>query len=135
MHTLYRVHANGTTFGDYLADDTQGARNACAMDAGYASEADMERQLERPSGLVAEPIPCVITLSCEVAKVQAGGFVYYAEFYVEPGAGFDADLYAQTFDLNRAEMDADSVKAAQDAAARLGADEVLMVGRVIQPKM
>ena len=49
----YEVSANGTVFGVYEADDEQGARDACAQDAGYKSEADMEKRLERASDLVA----------------------------------------------------------------------------------
>jgi hypothetical protein len=50
---LFQVKANGTVFGIYAAADAQGARDACAVDAGYASEADMAVQLEQPGELVA----------------------------------------------------------------------------------
>jgi len=50
----YTVSANGIEFGQYEADDEQGARDACARDAGYDSELDMEDRLEQPSELVAE---------------------------------------------------------------------------------
>lgn len=49
----YSVSANGVEFGVYEADDAQGARDACAVDAGYKSEADMVEQLEQASELVA----------------------------------------------------------------------------------
>lgn len=49
----YAVSANGTVFGTYEADSEQQARDLCAQDAGYQSEADMVRRLEQPSELVA----------------------------------------------------------------------------------
>lgn len=51
--TTYRVEANVTVMGTYTADSEQEARDLCARDAGYESEADMERQLGAPSELVA----------------------------------------------------------------------------------
>lgn len=51
--TKFQVQANGTVFGVYEADDQQQARDLCAQDAGYDSEADMVEQLGRPSELVA----------------------------------------------------------------------------------
>ena len=53
MTKTYTVSANGTVFGDYQADSEQAARDLCAQDAGYKSEADMVAQLEQPSELVA----------------------------------------------------------------------------------
>ena len=53
MTKQFQVEANGTVFGVYEAEDAQGARDACAVDAGYKSEADMASQLEQPSELVA----------------------------------------------------------------------------------
>jgi hypothetical protein len=50
----YEVSANGHVFGVYEADSEQEARDLCAQDAGYKSEADMVRQLEQESDLVAE---------------------------------------------------------------------------------
>lgn len=52
--TKYMVAANGTEFGEYEAADAQGARDACARDAGYASEEEMVVRLDQPSDLVAE---------------------------------------------------------------------------------
>lgn len=52
--TTYHVYANASE-GYFEADDEQSARDAFARDAGYQSEADMERQLEQPSEIVAEP--------------------------------------------------------------------------------
>ena len=49
----FQVSANGTDFGIYEADTEQGARDACARDAGYDSEADMVEQLQSASELVA----------------------------------------------------------------------------------
>lgn len=51
--TKYIVAANGTQFGTYEADSEQGARDLCAQDAGYKSEADMAEQLGQASELVA----------------------------------------------------------------------------------
>ena len=53
----YEVSANGQVFGVYEADSEQGARDACARDAGYESEAQMAKTLERPSQLVAVEVP------------------------------------------------------------------------------
>jgi hypothetical protein len=50
----YQVSANGTVFGTYEAASEQEARDLCAQDAGYKSEADMVARLEQPSELVAE---------------------------------------------------------------------------------
>lgn len=50
----FQVHANGTIFGAYKAASEQEARDLCAQDAGYKDEADMVKQLERPSDLVAD---------------------------------------------------------------------------------
>lgn len=52
----YEVSANGTVFGTYEAATEQKARDLCAQDAGYKSEADMEAQLEQPSELAAEAV-------------------------------------------------------------------------------
>ena len=49
----YQVSANGTIFGEYEAATAQSARDLCAQDAGYKSEADMIDQLEQPSELIA----------------------------------------------------------------------------------
>lgn len=50
----FQVSANGQVFGIYEGETEQDARNACAADAGYKSEADMVAQLEEPSELVAD---------------------------------------------------------------------------------
>ena len=49
----YQVSANSTIFGTYEAASAQEARDLCAQDAGYKSEADMAAQLEQPSALIA----------------------------------------------------------------------------------
>ncbi len=54
--TKYEVSANGTVFGTYEAENEQQARDFCAQDAGYESEADMESTLEQASELVAEEL-------------------------------------------------------------------------------
>lgn len=56
MSKHFQVEANGTIFGVYVADDEQAARDACAVDAGYASEADMADRLSQPSDLVATEV-------------------------------------------------------------------------------
>lgn len=48
---MYTVWANSAVFGPYESDDEQGARDACARDAGYKSERDMEIQIGEPSDL------------------------------------------------------------------------------------
>lgn len=52
----FTVEANGVVFGEYEANDAQGARDACASDAGYKNEADMVNQLEQKSELTATEI-------------------------------------------------------------------------------
>lgn len=49
----YTVTANGAEFGTYEASSEQEARDLCAQDAGYKSEADMVEQLGQESNLVA----------------------------------------------------------------------------------
>lgn len=44
---------DGFMIGYYDGENPQEARDACARDAGYASEADMEARLDAPSDLVA----------------------------------------------------------------------------------
>lgn len=51
--TKYIVSANGTEFGTYDANSEQEARDLCAQDAGYKSEADMIERLGRASELQA----------------------------------------------------------------------------------
>ncbi len=51
--TKYTVAANDIEFGTYEADSEQAARDLCAQDAGYKSEADMEDKLGQSSELVA----------------------------------------------------------------------------------
>lgn len=53
MTKQFQVEANGIVFGIYEAQDAQGARDACAVEAGYKSEADMVARLEQDSELVA----------------------------------------------------------------------------------
>jgi hypothetical protein len=49
----FEVTSNGFLFGIYAAADEQGARDACAADAGYKSEAQMAATLDCQSNLVA----------------------------------------------------------------------------------
>ena len=53
MIKQFEVSANDVALGVYEATCEQAARDACAIDAGYTSEADMVERLERPSDLVA----------------------------------------------------------------------------------
>ncbi len=48
-------------------------------------------------------------------------------FYVEEGKLFDADDYAEVYNLNRSDMDAQDVHSVQDAAGRLNPGEWLQV--------
>lgn len=52
----YEVSANGTVFGTYEAETEQQARDLCARDAGYESEAEMTESLEQPSELEAREL-------------------------------------------------------------------------------
>ena len=52
----YQVEANGHVYGIYEADTAQAARDLCAVDAGYKSEADMVDQLEQASDLIATEV-------------------------------------------------------------------------------
>lgn len=52
----FEVSANGHLFDRYDAETEQQAKDLCAQEAGYQSEADMVAQLERPSELVAVKI-------------------------------------------------------------------------------
>lgn len=52
----YRVFASGQELGIYEGDSEQGAKDACAKDAGYSNEAEMVARLEMPSDLIAELI-------------------------------------------------------------------------------
>ena len=52
-----------------------------------------------------------------------GGF----RFYVEEGRLFDADYYAEAYNLNRNDIDAQDIHSAQDAAGRLNPGEWLEV--------
>lgn len=54
--TAYEVSANGIVFGTYASDSEQGARDLCARDAGYESEADMVDRLDQPSELKAREV-------------------------------------------------------------------------------
>ena len=49
----FLVSANGHVFGSYQADSANQARDLCAVDAGYESEAEMVARLAQPSELVA----------------------------------------------------------------------------------
>ena len=58
-----------------------------------------------------------------VTSPDLGGF----KFYVEACSAFDADAYAEAYGLNRADIDAQDIHSAQDAAARLNDGEWLEV--------
>jgi hypothetical protein len=53
------------------------------------------------------------------------------QYYVKAGEVFDANVYAEAYRLNRNDLDADDVRATQDAVAKLGAGECLMVSHSI----
>lgn len=58
-----------------------------------------------------------------VTAPDFGGFM----FFVEEGTLFEADDYADAYGLNRSDIDAQDVHAAQDAAGRLNPGEWLQV--------
>ena len=58
-----------------------------------------------------------------VTAPDFGGF----KFFVEAGNLFDADDYAEAYNLNRSEISAQDVHSAQDAAGRLNPGEWLEV--------
>ena len=58
-----------------------------------------------------------------VTEPNLGDFI----FYVKAGCLFDADDYANVFDLNRSEIDEQDVNSAQDAASLLKKGEWLAV--------
>ena len=53
------------------------------------------------------------------------------KYYVKAGDTFDADDFAASYRLNRADLDADDVLATQDAATKLMAGEWLTVSHSI----
>ena len=53
---VFDVSVDGRFLGRYRVASSQAARDACARDAGYESEADMVSRLEQPSGLVAAEV-------------------------------------------------------------------------------
>lgn len=62
----FLVEANGTIFGVYKARSEQGARDVCAVDAGYKSEADMTAQMESPSELMASDVTHLVAQMPEI---------------------------------------------------------------------
>ena len=72
MSKTYEVSAGqlGQVYGVYLAETEQGARDDCARDAGYASEAQMVETLERESGLVARELSATEILSLQAAAIE-----------------------------------------------------------------
>ena len=61
----YQISANGTIFGDYAGTTVQAAKDDCARDAGYASEADMVKKLEQPSEFVATEATLIAWNGCD----------------------------------------------------------------------
>jgi hypothetical protein len=70
-----------------------------------------------------------INLTCSVAT-NPDTFVGF-EYYVKAGDEFDANRYAQTYKLNRDELDTDDVQAVKAASAKLSVGECLMVSHSI----
>lgn len=69
-----------------------------------------------------------ITINCKiVTDPDFGGRVYFVEY----GNLFDADDYADCYKLNRSEMDAQDIHAAQDAAGNLNLGEWLKIDHEI----
>lgn len=75
MSKQFQVEANGTVFGTYEAADAQGARDACAVDAGYKSEADMVEQLDQPSELVATEVSYTTYTLTPQGQRQVASFI------------------------------------------------------------
>jgi hypothetical protein len=72
----YQVLARSSrSFGIYLAADAQGARDACARDAGYESEVDFQ-----PSVLVARDVTDILLNLFGAARQ-----VYHGWIWVTPG--------------------------------------------------
>lgn len=53
------------------------------------------------------------------------------KYYVKAGAAFNADDFAATYKLRRADLDPDDVMATQEAAQQLSAGEWLMVSHSV----
>lgn len=92
MKTTFEVQANGIVFGIYEADSAQGACDACAIDAGYKSEADMAAQLEQPSELVAAAI--ARAEGGQIMKTADMPIRAYVEWFDE-GRGTQWERYAE----------------------------------------
>lgn len=58
-----------------------------------------------------------------VTNPDFGGFMYFVEF----GGLFDAEDYAEAYNLNRHDIDYQDVHSAQDAAGKLNPGEWLQV--------
>lgn len=96
MTKQFEVSANGTVFGTYEADDAQGARDACARDAGYKSEADMAKQLGQGSELVAEERQTLVT-GFELTEAGVAKWNAWLEQHARDGV----DLQATTLEMLR----------------------------------
>lgn len=70
----FNVYANAAEFGIIAAGSAQEARDIAAQMAGYESEADMEKQIEQKSEIVAVEV--------ETAKVSEGN-QFIGEFTVD----------------------------------------------------
>jgi hypothetical protein len=78
MRFIVRFSKGAVIPGIYEAADEQGARDACARDAGYQSEADMVEQIEQPSEMVAK--------ECDLSAIPGHARqVYNGWIWVTPG--------------------------------------------------
>ena len=94
MTKKFEVFSNGRSFGIYEAETEQEARDACARDAGYQSEAHMVEQLDRASQLQAIAVP-----NHRYFKVCPRGFrneVIY--FKVRPDQVAEVEAYFEDYE-------------------------------------
>lgn len=71
----------------------------------------------------------IVNLTCTVVT-DPDSFVGF-KYYVKAGDIFDVDDFAGSYKLNRADFDADDVRATADAAAKLAEGEWLTVSHSI----
>ena len=78
----YQIHANDIVFGLYTGDTMQEARDMCAVDAGYRSEADLIAQLGRVSQLIAIDVS-TFNEAVNCASLFESGMKYQAKLRAE----------------------------------------------------
>jgi hypothetical protein len=73
----------GRSLGIFLATCAQAARDACAIDAGYRSEAEMVEQIDQPSELVARDVTNVLLAIPGHAQQVYNGWIWVTPGEVE----------------------------------------------------